>query len=104
MMIQMIKQKNPDHEFFIPYLQPVRAGVEKDKIEVELVDFILPENATVLVDENGHEAIYLDGKPVKVLTDIFTGKIFLDNASGDNLQNIKRSMIQNGRVVARDNF
>ena len=74
----MIRQKNPEHDFHIPYLQPIKAKVEQDNMPVDLVDFILPKEATILIDQNGVEGIYVDGKPVQVFTEL-TGLVYLIN-------------------------
>jgi hypothetical protein len=99
-IIQMVRQKNPEHEFFIPYLNPIKATVIEKKMEVDLIDFILPDNATIMADEDGVEIIFLDGKPAKVLADIFTQKIVLMNTEG-TIQEAKKSILTfNGKLKA----
>jgi len=97
-IIQMVRQKNPENDFFIPYLNPIKATVIEKKMEVDLIDFVLPENATVMADEDGVEIIFLDGKPAKVLTDIFTNKIILMNTEGSYAETKKSILTFNGKL------
>jgi len=99
-IIQMVRQKNPENDFFIPYLNPIKATVIEKKMEVDLIDFILPEKATVMADEDGVEIIFLDGKPAKVLTDIFTQKIILMNTDGTLAETKKSILTFNGKLKA----
>lgn len=84
MIIQMMKQKNLEHDFYIPYLQPIKAKVEMeikkgviDKVELE--SFVLPKEATILIDGNGIEGIYVDNQFVQVMTEIPSGIVYLMN-------------------------
>jgi len=84
MIIQMIKQLNPEHQFYIPYLQPTKANIEKgikegkiDKIDLE--SFVLPKEATIYADSSGAENIYVDGRIVDVMTEIPSGIVYLIN-------------------------
>jgi len=84
MIIEMMKQKNPEHEFYIPYLQPVKSKVEEaiqkgeiDKVELE--SFILPKEATIYISADGIENIYVDGHIVEVMTEIPSGIVYLIN-------------------------
>jgi len=84
MTIQMIKQTNPENIFYIPYLQPVKAQIEMkikegkiDKIDLE--SFTLPKEAAIYADEQGIEAIYVDGIPVQIVTEIPSGIVYLLN-------------------------
>jgi len=84
MIIQMMKQKNPEHEFYIPYLQPIKAKIEqavrKGEIKkVELESFILPKEAVIYISADGIENIYVDGKIVDVMTEIPSGIVYLIN-------------------------
>ena len=84
MVIQMVKQFNPEHIFYVPYLQPLKLKVEMeikegklDKIELE--SFVLPKVATIYSDELGVERIFVDGNPVHVMTEIPSGVVYLVN-------------------------
>ena len=84
MIIQMIKQLNPEHLFYIPYLQPVKAnaeqGLKEGKIDkIELENFVLPKEAAIYADINGVENIYVDGQIVNVMTEIPSGIVYLIN-------------------------
>jgi len=79
MIIQMAKFTNPEHVFYIPYLQPVKAKCEEEKQFPELVDFVLPKEALVMIADDGVERIFVGSKPVQVLTDAFSGLVYLVN-------------------------
>lgn len=84
MIIQMVKQLNPEHQFYIPYLQPFKANAEqavKDgKIgKIELENFVLPKEASIYADISGVENIYVDGQIVNVMTEIPSGVVYLIN-------------------------
>jgi hypothetical protein len=84
MIIQMIKQLNPEHPFYVPYLQPIKTTVEQKiktgEIEkVELENFVLPKEAAIYIDQNGIESIYVAGRPVSVFTEIPSGIVYLIN-------------------------
>ena len=103
MIIQMIKQLNPEHPFYVPYLQPVKANVEQSikegKLEkVELENFVLPKEACILVDQNGVESIYVAGQSVNIFTEIPSGIVYLLNNETNlimekYIQNKKESVI-----------
>ena len=79
MVIQLAKFKNPEHEFYCAYLQPVKAACKEKKEYPELVDFVLPKEAQILINEQGLEQIHVNGMPVQILTDAFTGIVYLVN-------------------------
>jgi hypothetical protein len=85
MVIQMIKQSNPDNPFYIPYLQPVKMQIQEalKKGEIKKIDlesFVLPKEATIYTDEQGIEAIYVNGQKVRVMAEIPSGLVYLLNA------------------------
>jgi hypothetical protein len=45
----------------------------------DLVDFIIPDEAQLLVDEHGIEGLFVDGRPVGIFTDVISGKVYLIN-------------------------
>jgi len=70
MIIQMIKQPNPEHDFFIPYLQPAKHSInekiksgELKQQDLILVVFVLPKEAEVLIGQDGAERI-LENPPL----------------------------------------
>jgi len=84
MIIQMMKQKNPEHEFYIPYLQPAKTKIEEAVKEgkldnVELESFVLPKEATIYISTDGIEGIFVDGLLVDVMTEIPSGIVYLIN-------------------------
>jgi len=87
MIIQMIKQLNPEHEFFIPYLQPAKSAIaEKIKTgvlkrqDLILIDFVLPKEAEVLIGQDGVESISVDGHGCEIVTCAFTSRCWLLNS------------------------
>jgi len=92
MIIQMIKQFNPEHEFFIPYLQPAKNTIaekiksgELKQQDLVLIDFVLPKEAEVLIGQDGVESISVDGHGCEIVTCAFTGRCWLLNSQ----QNIR---------------
>jgi hypothetical protein len=85
MIIQMMKQKNPENTFYIPYLQPVKTNIEqaiqegKFTEKLELEDFVLPKEAVIYIDDQGVESIFVGGLPVQVMTEIPSGIVYLLN-------------------------
>ena len=77
----MIKQKNPENTFYLPYLQPLKANVKSEiqKGVIELENFVLPKEASIYIDESGAERIFIDGLPVSVMTEIPSGIVYLMN-------------------------
>ena len=114
MTIQLAKQTNPDdHVFYIAYICPIKFQIDKaiqdGKLgKLELVDFSLPDNASVLVDENGVECIYVDNKPVNIFTDVASGKVYLMNSESCTLINKVGipATVSSGKIIAfpSDNF
>jgi len=87
MIIQMIRQLNPEHEFFIPYLQPAKHSIaakiksgELKQQDLVLVDFVLPKEAEVLIGQDGHESISVDGHGCEIVTCAFTSRCWLLNS------------------------
>ena len=102
MIIQMMKQKNPEHDFYIPYIQPVKASVEqaiKDgkMNNVELESFILPKEATILIDCHGSEGIFVDGQLTSVMTEIPSGIVYL--LSQEIYMKVEKHIIKKGNVI-----
>jgi hypothetical protein len=98
----MIKQLNPEHSFYIPYLQPIKVNAEQaqkegkiDKIELE--DFVLPKEAAIYSDINGVENIYVDGQIVNVMTEIPSGIIYLIN--NDTFLKVERYYPNKNNVI-----
>ena len=84
MVIQMIKQKNPENTFYVPYLQPIKSNIEQAILEkklekIELESFVLPKEASIYIDSNGAESIYVAGRVVEVMTEIPSGIVYLIN-------------------------
>jgi len=108
MIIQMMKQKNPENTFYIPYLQPVKANIEQaiqegeftDKLELE--DFILPKEATIYIDGAGIESIFVSGLPVQVMTEIPSGIVYLVN--NETCLKVEKHIIKKDNVYSFPNF
>jgi hypothetical protein len=85
MIIQMMKQKNPENTFYIPYLQSIKRQIEQaiadgkftDKLELE--SFVLPKEATIYVDISGIENIYVAGQIAWIMAEIPSGIVYLIN-------------------------
>lgn len=83
-IVQMMKLLNPEHAFYVPYLHPIKANVEQSIKEgkfsrAELENFVLPKEASIYVDDDGVEGIYVNGLPVNVFTEIPSGIVRLIN-------------------------
>ena len=108
MIIQMIKLLNPEHHFYVPYLHPVKGNIEQGIKEekhskVELENFVLPKEASIYVDDNGVEGIFVNGLPVSVFTEIPTGIVHLIN-NEVNLIMEKHIANRNGSVIPFPNY
>ena len=100
MIVRLIKQKNPEHAFYIPYLQPIKANAEKENMQLELEEYILPKEAIILADSNGVEHIFVEGMPVSVMADIEKGGVYLVNAQ-TFLPMEKVGAMDSGRKIIR---
>ena len=103
MVIQMVKQFNPEHVFYVPYLQPLKVKVEMELKEgkldkVDLESFVLPKEATVYSDDLGVERIFVDGSPVNVMTEVPSGIVYLVNDQ-TLLRVDKHSQRETGNVI-----